>query len=170
MNETPADPHRVRLRPADARDRPVLEEALCHAADPAGPARLSVADVYADPALARYVDGWPRAGDRGIVAEAPPGVPVGAAWVRTGSLQDPGYGFVAPGVPELSMAVAPAYRGTGWGASLLDALLVELRAGGVPSLSLSVREDNAVARGLYEARGFVAVGRSGASATMLLVL
>jgi hypothetical protein len=33
--------------------------------------------------------------------------PVGAAWVRNLPASDPGYGFVAPGIPELVIAISP---------------------------------------------------------------
>ena len=161
--------HEVALRPAARADETLLTHVLRLAADPSGPG-LTLEQVVGDQALARYVQGWGRPGDTGVIAEAPGGRLVGAAWARTSAADDRGYGFVAPGVPELAMAVGPAWRGLGWGGAMLDALLARLREQGVRSASLSVRDANVTARALYEARGFTAVGRHGESATMLLVL
>ncbi|QWC85400.1 GNAT family N-acetyltransferase [Nocardioidaceae bacterium] len=161
--------HQVSLRPAGAHDQVLLGHVLRLAADPSGPG-LTYEQVLTDPALARYVAEWPRTGDTGVVAETPDGRPVGAAWARTFPLTDRGHGFVSPAVPELSMAVGPDWRGMGWGGALLDALLAALRTAGVGSVSLSVRDTNAAARALYDARGFAPVGHQGESTTMLLVL
>ena len=118
--------------------------------------------VLADPAMSHYVAGWPRAGDLGVVAVAGPvvGAVVGAAWLRVLPPDDPGYGYVAPGVPELSIGVRPEYRGRGVGRQLLRALLAAARDEGVPRVSLSVERANR-ARRLYVAEGFqvVASGR-----------
>ena len=119
------------------------------------------------PNSAHYVAGWPRPGDRGVVAEA--GQPVGAAWLRTFSPEDPGYGFVEAAVPELSVGVVPGWRGRGVGTRLLEALLAQARAQGLAAVSLSVEPDNPALR-LYERFGFVAVGDVGGSLTMLLRL
>jgi hypothetical protein len=53
--------------------------------------------VLSAPATAKYIAGWPRATDLGVIAEAD-GAPVGAAWLRFLPAADPGYGFVAPDV------------------------------------------------------------------------
>ncbi len=58
-----------------------------------------------------------------------------------------------------NVAVAPAARGTGVGAALLDAALAHASGAGCLHAFLEVRESNAAARALYAARGFGAVGR-----------
>ncbi len=58
-----------------------------------------------------------------------------------------------------NIAVAPAARGAGVGARLLDAALAEARRRGVGHVFLEVRESNALARRLYASRGFVELGR-----------
>jgi GNAT superfamily N-acetyltransferase len=158
----------VRLRDATAGDAPALIEALFSAVNWPGTARLTRDDIAADPRLAHYVAGWPRPGDLGLVAVAG-GEPVGAAWCRTFSAGDPGYGFVAEDVPEVSMGVASARRGQGIGTVLLDGLVARARARGTRALSLSVEDGNR-ARVLYERAGFVVVGRLGDSDVMLLDL
>ncbi|MEU5976496.1 GNAT family N-acetyltransferase [Streptomyces sp. NPDC047315] len=118
---------------------------------------------------AHYVTDWPRPGDFGVVAEGEAGNPVGAAWARAFPVDDPGYGYVGPGVPELTLGVLPEHRGRGVGGALLDALVEAAVEQSVAGLSLSVEDGNPAVR-LYMTRGFLAVGREGASDTMLLDL
>lgn len=75
---------------------------------------LHRARILSTPELAHYVTEWPRQGDRGAIAETA-GVPIGAAWLRLMPPEDPGYGYVAPDVPELSIGVLAAWRGRGVG-------------------------------------------------------
>ncbi|PRY48726.1 L-amino acid N-acyltransferase YncA [Geodermatophilus tzadiensis] len=159
----------VRLRDATAGDAPALTDALFCAVTWQGTARLTRDDIAADPRLAHYVAGWPRPGDLGVVAVVAGGEPVGAAWCRTFPAGDPGYGFVAEDVPEVSMGVAPARRGQGIGTAMLDGLVARARETGARALSLSVEDGNR-ARVLYERAGFVVVGRLGDSDVMLLDL
>lgn len=158
----------VALRPAAAADASFLTDMLVEAAcwRPDGP-RGSVDDVIRQPELAHYVAGWPQPGDLGVVAEAPD--PVGAAWLRFFTGDDPGYGFVDVATPEVAMGVAPQWRGRGVGARLLDALVIAARESGLRALSLSVEPDN-YARRLYHRAGFREVGKAGGSLTMLLPL
>lgn len=153
------------LRAAYAADGPFLTEMLVEAAywRPDGP-RGDARDVLADPVLAHYVSGWPQRGDSGVVAEDER--PVGAAWLRFFTSDSPGFGFVDDRTPELGMGVRSDRRGRGIGTNLLAELLTRARAAGVARVSLSVEPDN-FARNLYERAGFVPVGRSGGSVTML---
>ncbi len=134
---------------------------------PDGPSG-SVAEVLSQPELAHYVVGWPRQGDLGVIA-LDGQQSVGAAWVRLLPASDPGYGFVDPGTPELSMGVLQAWRGRGVGAHLLDALIAAARERGLTSVSLSVERDN-YARRLYERVGFRQVDEVSGALTMLLQL
>ena len=108
--------------------------------------------VRATPPLARYVAGWGRAGDRGYAAFDEENVAVGAAWLRLWMGADKGFGWLADDVPELAMAVSPAWRGRGVGTQLLNGVLQRAR-GSCRAVSLSVREDNPAVR-LYERAGF----------------
>lgn len=160
------------IRAAQASDGDFLLEMLVVAADwRPGSRRLTVADVLAEPSLAHYVVGWPRAGDFGDVAEAGRGTPIGAAWCRLFPTDDPGYGFVAADVPEVSIGVVERARGAGVGRRLMERLVESAGERGVARLSLSVEVDNH-ARELYARLGFVevhhAVHRVEGSVTMVL--
>jgi GNAT superfamily N-acetyltransferase len=152
-----------------ADDREALLEALLQAVNwttdrPA----LDRAAVLAEPKLAHYVTGWPIPGELGVVAVADLD-PVGAAWLRYLPADDPGYGFVAADVPELSIGVVPARRGQGIGRALVRRLLDDARATGVERVSLSVERENP-ARSLYLAEGFVVVEQAGDADTMVAEL
>jgi len=153
----------VRFRPAGSSDDVVLRRMLTLAATwrDAHP-RVANETLLADQLLARYVVGWPRPGDVGVVAEGDEGRAVGAVWYRTFSADEPGFGFVSPMTPELSVAVEPDARGAGIGGALLERIIDEARVRGVHQLSLSVEPDNPAIR-LYERRGFTPVSATGSS-------
>ena len=160
------DDARVQLRDATDDDLDLLLDMLVEAFNWTGTARLSRDEVIADPHTARYLGGWRRAGDFGLVAvEA--GAPVGAAWARALTHDEPGYGYVADDVPELGMAVVDGHRGAGVGSALLAGLLEQARGLGRRAVSLSVEDGNTAARALYQRYGFTVVGRNGGSDTML---
>ena len=116
----------------------------------------------------RYVAGFGRPGDGGVVAEAD-GEPAGAAWYRLLPASDAGYGYVADDVPELTIAVAAGHRGRGVAAGLIERLKAMAAGEGFRALSLSVELDNP-ARRIYERAGFAPAGRSGGSVTLLAAL
>ncbi|MEV8212245.1 GNAT family N-acetyltransferase [Leifsonia sp. NPDC077715] len=158
-----------RIRPATGEDARVLTDMLVEAAnwDPvrARP-RLSVLE---DRAVARYVAGWQRPGDFGCVAEDAHGLPVGACWARLFPANAPGYGFVAVGVPELTLGVYPYWRAQGAGRALLRELARTAAARGHARLSLSVAHGNFAHR-LYQSEGYVTVASQGGSETMVLTV
>jgi GNAT superfamily N-acetyltransferase len=158
----------VEVRPATASDGEAILAALLHAVnwDPGRPPLRRDA-VLADPALAHYVSGWPRPGDLGAVAvTGPDAAPVGAAWLRYLTGEDPGYGYVADDVPELSIGVEPEHRGRGVGRRLVRRLLAQARAAGVVRVCLSVERANPAQR-LYVAEGFAVVAHGRDSDTMV---
>jgi GNAT superfamily N-acetyltransferase len=114
--------------------------------------------------VSRYVLGWGRRGDAAVIA-IDDYWPVGAAWYRLFSRDEPGYGFVDEKTPEISIAVVPNKRGSGHGSQLLDALIERAREDGYKALSLSVEPDNPALH-LYERMGFRKVGETGGSWTM----
>jgi len=155
-----------RIRPAAADDARVLADMLVEAAnwDPAR-SRPRVT-VLEDPAVRRYVTGWKRPGDFGCVAEDARGVAVGACWARLFPANDPGFGFVAAGVPELTLGVYPQWRAQGAGRALLRELARTAAARGHARLSLSVQRANFAQR-LYVSEGYVTVGSTGSADTMV---
>jgi GNAT superfamily N-acetyltransferase len=118
----------------------------------------SRSQVLSSPTTAHYIAGWPRPGDLGVVAEAD-GQPAGASWLRFLPESDPGYGFVAADVPELTIGVTAAWRGRGLGRALLRAIAGRARAAGISRISLSVERKNFAHR-LYESEGFQIVDSS----------
>jgi ribosomal protein S18 acetylase RimI-like enzyme len=159
----------VTIRPARPDDDLFLSQVLVQAAFwRPGRAPATVQTVLADPVLAHYIAGWPRTGDLGFVAETTR--PVGAAWIRHFSAGDPGFGFVDDATPELTIGVLADHRGQGVGRQLLDRLLLEARTVGLDRISLSVEQDNHVARRLYERVGFEEVAASGNALTMVVRL
>lgn len=159
----------LELRPLLAADHEVLRAMLYEAAFwRPGDERPPPEQALASPDLARYVDGWGRRGDRGLVAEVD-GEPVGTAWLRRFPARDHGYGFVDEATPELSIAVAPARRGRGVGAALLVGLLERARSDGTRRVSLSVEVDNP-ARRLYERAGFEVLEHVEGAVTMTVDL
>jgi ribosomal protein S18 acetylase RimI-like enzyme len=157
---------RPRIRRATARDIDFLWDALGWASNWRGGPEEKIGEESSD---ARYVEHWGRPGDAGVVAEDENGRPLGAAWYRLFTDAKHGYGYLAPGIPELSVAVDPRQRGQGIGTALLEALTECARTDGLPALSLSVEEDNPALR-LYERLGFERLDRDGDAWTMRLSL
>lgn len=111
--------------------------------------------------LSRYATGWGRQGDLGLVAidlDGPQGlqIPIGAAWIRYFASHEPGYGFLEPGVPELSLSIVPGRRRLGIGRALLSSLMARAQENGVALVSLSVARANPAVH-LYEQAGFAVV-------------
>lgn len=159
----------MKIRAATADDRSFLAKMLVEACNWAGGDTFTRQHVEAEPQLARYVTGWPAVQDFGVVATDEFDQPVGAAWARSFTTEEPGYGYVGPDVPEVSMAVVPSCRGQGVGRRLLAALLQQARELGWQRVSLSVAVGNRAAH-LYRSIGFTAVGHNSTSETMLLDL
>jgi putative acetyltransferase len=92
---------------------------------------------------------------RPLVAEALSGDKL-ELWVLTDRANVP-IGFLGLSANAIeALFLEPAYRGQGWGRRLV-AHAQALRTG---PLAVDVNEQNAAARGFYEALGFVVVGRS----------
>ena len=66
---------------------------------------------------------------------------------------------VADQAEILNLAVVVSARRHGLGGALLDAAVEAVSAQGAREIFLDVRESNKAARGLYESRGFTALGR-----------
>jgi ribosomal protein S18 acetylase RimI-like enzyme len=154
----------VDYRAAAPADEPFLREMLWLAYNWRD--QTVAADHWPDPdGPRRYVEGFGRPGDAGVIAEED-GVPAGAAWYRLLPEADAGYGYVADDIPELTIGVAAAHRGKGVAAELLERLKARAAADGLRGVSLSVEPDNHALK-LYERAGFEPAGGSGGSITLL---
>ncbi|TMK14523.1 MAG: GNAT family N-acetyltransferase [Actinobacteria bacterium] len=104
--------------------------------------------------------------DRGGPCRPRARLPVGAAWYRLFTAEEPGYGFVDDKIPELSIAVVPLHRRKGIGEALLRSCMVQAREEGFQALSLSVAVHNR-SRMMYQKAGFEKVEESGGNWTMV---
>ena len=156
----------MNIRPAAKEDYEFLKTMMYEAArwNPDWP-REPMEEVLDEPMLRRYHEGWGRPGDGGVIAELDD-APVGAAWYRLFTDDEPGYGFVDDKTPEVSIAVAPLHRRKGIGGTILRAAMVQAREEGFQTLSLSVAVHNR-SRMMYQRVGFEKVGEEGDSWTML---
>ncbi|MGB3632400.1 MAG: GNAT family N-acetyltransferase [Rubrobacteraceae bacterium] len=155
------------IRPATVEDEPFLWQMLAEAAQ-----ENTVRNVVENPGTARYVKGWGREGDLGVIAVSNHERPIGAAWLRLLTNENRGYGYVNDETPEVAIAAHPDFRGTGVGTQLLVQLLEKARDI-CHTVCLSVRADNPALR-LYERMGFEIVRDSekhnregGSSLTMM---
>ena len=146
----------ISLRPATVDDLPFLWDMLYESAFTTDEQRAAWrADPQRPADLVKYLEGWMRAGDVGFVAQDADGTPAGAAWYRMFDASDRGDGILAmPGVPELAIAVEPAFRRRGVGFALMRALLGAAAAEGRTRLMLSVDPANVAAVMLYQRVGF----------------
>ena len=146
----------IAIRPATVADMPFLWNMLFESVFISDDERAAWRrDPQPPPELRRYLQGWGRRGDAGVVAQDSNGIRVGAAWYRLFDPSDRGHGILAyPDVPELAIAVEPQHRGRRIGGDLLEALARTARDAGLEHLMLSVDPDNARAVRLYERVGF----------------
>lgn len=141
------------IRAATAEDGAFLGDMLCETVNWSPEwKKKSRERIFSTPSTAHYLVGWPRDSDLGVLAEAD-GRPVGATWLRFFPADDPGYGFVAHDVPELTIGVAASWRGRGVGRALLRAIAEQARSNGIRQISLSVERKN-FAQPLYLSEGY----------------
>lgn len=153
-----------RTRPLTPADGPLLERATLQNVNWERE-QVTLAEVRAAHELAHYTWYHAERGDFGLVAERD-GDPIGVAWALFLPADDPGYGFVGDGVPEVALWVRSDARRHGVGRRLLRGLQEGAIARGLNALSLSV-EDGNPARRLYESEGFVDVPGREADGVML---
>jgi GNAT superfamily N-acetyltransferase len=158
----------MRLRAATDNDASLLAVATLGNLNWNGP-RFTLDQVDAEPAFRHYVAPWPGHGDFGLVAEEDDGEAIGVVWLKHFPADDPGYGSVEPSIPELSIHVNAAHRGSGVGTALLTAALDEARARGLAAISLSVEEGNPTMH-LYSRLGFRPAGPDHEPGTYLVAL
>jgi ribosomal protein S18 acetylase RimI-like enzyme len=121
------------------------------------------------PVNRKYVEGWGRPGDAGVIAVDQMDQPLGAAWYRLHPDEAPGYGFVSPMIPELTIGVRADVRGQGLGHALLQTLIALAQSQGYAALSLSVDRNNPALH-LYERFGFRDAGISDQEETSVTMI
>ncbi|WP_419818752.1 GNAT family N-acetyltransferase [Glaciibacter flavus] len=156
----------VSLRRAVGSDSRFLTDMVVEAANWNYSAARQRISVLADPAYRRYVSGWQRPSDVGVVATDAEGAPIGACWFRLFPSNAPGHGFVGVGVPELILGVSPIWRAQGVGRALLRETVSLARQSGYRQLALSVEQANH-AMALYRSEGFITVSTPGSRETMV---
>ncbi|WP_084522843.1 GNAT family N-acetyltransferase [Nocardia inohanensis] len=142
------------FRETNSDDQHFLAAMLVEAAKASG-ADLAVEDLPALPGTHRYISGWGRPTDLGVIAHDESGIAAGAAWVRLFDAKTASPAFIDERTPELTIAITSAVRGRGLGSSLLQRLHAAATHAGLPGLSLGVHRDNHPAQRLYRTNGWV---------------
>jgi GNAT superfamily N-acetyltransferase len=153
------------VRDATPRDGAFIADMLVEAANWSGLLSLTRAEVLSG-MQRRYIAGWPRPSDAGVIAVDDLGSAIGAAWYRVLPRSEPGFGFVATGVPELVIGVRAPWRSRGVGRALLTALMANAGRAGHARITLSVQRGNHAAT-LYRDLGFREVDSSPERVTMV---
>lgn len=159
----------VTIRLAGQADGGFLADMLVEAANWHSDRVRPRVEVLADPVARHYLHGWQRPADGGVLALDAQGDSIGACWFRVLPEQEAGYGWVAVGVPELTLGVRPIWRAQGVGRSLLRAACVLAQQRGHQRISLSVERANFAQR-LYITEGFGTVASGKDSDTMVKLL
>ncbi len=140
----------MRIRSVTEADMPFLESMMLLAGFP--PDRPRPTDARSMPHVRRFVEGWGRRGDVGVIALDQTERAVGAAWAR--ELDEPLLVDRAGApVAEVAVAVEADARGMGTGTALLRALEYFAAAAGHRELALRVSSRNPAVR-LYERVGY----------------
>lgn len=119
----------------------------------AGQERPALEEGLSRPDLVYLLANWGREGDTAVVAITKDDDLLGAAWYRFWGPRLHSYGYVAPEIPELAIAVRAEFRGQGIGSQLIEVILEVAASQSVENLSLSVEIENP-ALNLYLQHGF----------------
>lgn len=160
------------IRPLRQDDEPFLWQMLYYAAHMQEDGETSSDAAKNNLGLQKYVQGWGRETDRGVLALHPHDQrPLGAAWIRLLIEEKKMSRLIPDGTPELAIAVLPDSVGQGIGTQLMEYLLKEASQV-YPAVMLSVRKSNP-ARYLYERMGFeivdTALNRVGSESFVMLI-
>ena len=163
---------RALIRPLRQDDEPFLWQMLYYAAHMQEDGETSSDAAKNNPGVQKYVQGWGRETDMGVLALHPHDqCPLGAAWIRLLMEEKKLSSLIPDGTPELAIAVLPDYLGQGIGMQLMKHLL-EAASQVYPAVMLSVRMSNP-ARYLYERMGFeivdTALNRTGSESFVMLI-
>ncbi len=159
----------MKIRTGTKEDLPFLKEMLFEAFfwNPDFE-RPDYKEFLLHPEFSKLLSKWGCPGDRAVIVEKN-GKLIGAAWYRFWTEENHSYGFVYPETPELGIGVNASFRSKGVGHVLLRELIEIARSEGIKTMSLSVDPSNYACK-LYGSEGFVKVGESGTSWTLLIYL
>jgi len=158
----------VLLRSATAADARGLARVLADS-DTTGMQTASRVLPAGGSGLSRYLVGWTRAGDYGVVAVDPSGAVAGAAWARVFPPYEPGDAFIAAGLPEMKLGTRSAWRGRGIGRALTRMMIDRTRAARHARLSLAV-DSQSTAHMLLLSEGFRVVREQEGRSVLLRVI
>ena len=148
------------IRPLTPADEPILWEMLYLGLQMAEGETAPSRDIVRRPELARYVEGWGRAGDTGFVAydAQEKDELLGAAWFRLPPTEEE-----EKPTPELAFAVKSGHRKRGIGAALLTQLVKANPH--YSAVSIAASPNNPVVR-LYDRFGFKIVQQTDRAVTL----
>ena len=157
----------IQLRKSQHTDLPFLRAMLYEAvfwresAD-----RPSLETGLAFPEVSKALADWgKREGDTAVIAEIN-AIPVGAAWMRYWTDDNPIRGYLQEDTPVLVIGVDAAYRHQGIGKQLMAWMIAYASKHCIEQISLMVSKDN-YAQKLYRQQGFVAYADRGDSLLMV---
>lgn len=157
----------LQLRKSQHKDLPFLRTMLYEAvfwresAD-----RPSFEIGLAFPEVRKALADWgEREGDTAVVAEIN-SIPVGSAWIRYWTDDNPIRGYLQEDTPVLVIAVHADYRHQGIGKQLMAWMIAYASKHCIHQISLMVSKDN-YAQNLYRQQGFLAYADRGDSLLMV---
>ncbi|HOO43014.1 MAG TPA: GNAT family N-acetyltransferase [Bacteroidales bacterium] len=153
------------VREIEKHEIPLLEEFLYQAVFiPEGKERPG-REILKLPKIAVYIKDFGKQSDFCLVLQHENKI-IGAIWSRLFPENEKGFGFVDSDTPEIAMSVLQSYRKQGVGTLLLKAMLDRLARNGYRQVSLSVDVLNYACK-MYQKSGFITIGTSGESVTMI---
>ena len=149
----------VSIRQANQEDLPFVEQMSYEACFPDWlDERPTIEEARQIDWFQAYTRDWlNQRDDFGLIAEDEQGVPLGAAWYRDYPVPESDGGIPSH---ELVMALLPQARGKKIGKKLLTGLIDSASKNGISELSLIVRENNEIAKALYDKIGFTAIKKT----------
>jgi len=147
-----------KIRPIKPSEITLLKEFLYEAIFQRDENNLLPKEIIYDAHVYQYIDGFGKADDSCLVAEAD-GRVIGAVWTRILSGEVKGYGYIDNSTPEFAISLYKEYRNKGIGNALMQNMLALLRKKGYKKVSLSVQKDNYALR-LYRNLGFAVLEES----------
>ncbi len=166
FNHLPTELCPYRICELEKKDHEFLEEMLYQAIHVREGESPPPRDIIYLPEMNKYICDWGKPTDVGFMAvDKTTQSKMGIGWLRLLTHENKGYGYVSDETPELSIAVAPEFRGFGIGTKLM-LYAMGLTSNRFNTISLSVDPDNEAIE-LYKRLGFIECGVSGTSIVML---